>query len=373
MGPISSHTTEAPVRFRLSVLAAALIGATFLGAAPIAAQQADVLRGRVLGPDSVPVEGAQVTVTSLSGNVSRGTRTNKDGRFTVTFPNGEGDYIVSFAALGYAVKRFEVKRTADEEILVADAKLTRAAVNLDAMKVTAAREKVSRNDAQPDISGTERPVAPAALPPADMGDLAAMAATLPGVQLVPGQNGDPNGFSVLGLGADQNNTTLNGMNFGGSNLPRDAQVSSSLVTSPYDVSRGGFSAAQFSLRTSPGSNFVTRGMSLNLDAPQAQWTDAAARALGQEYTNASLGGALSGPISWDKTFYNLAWQLGRRANDYQNLLDTDPVGLKAAGVSSDSVSRFLGILGNQAVPSTVRGLASDKLSDQGSLLGSIDF
>lgn len=52
-----------------------------------------------------------------------------------------------------------------------------------------------------------------------MGDLAAMAATLPGVQLVPGQDGGANGYSVMGMGADQNNTTLNGMNFGGSGLP----------------------------------------------------------------------------------------------------------------------------------------------------------
>jgi hypothetical protein len=52
---------------------------------------------------------------------------------------------------------------------------------------------------------------------------AAMAATLPGVQLVPGQDGGANGFSVLGLGADQNNTTLNGMMFGGAGLPRAAQ------------------------------------------------------------------------------------------------------------------------------------------------------
>ena len=160
---MTSHNTEAPVRFRLPLLAAALVGAVLLGASPVHAQQADVVRGRVIGPDSVPIEGAQVTVTSLNGNVSRATRSNKDGRFTVAFPNGEGDYIVSFAALGFAVKRFEVKRMADEEILVADAKLTRAAVNLEAMKVTAPREKVARNDAQPDISGTERPVTNAAL------------------------------------------------------------------------------------------------------------------------------------------------------------------------------------------------------------------
>ncbi|HEY2377476.1 MAG TPA: TonB-dependent receptor [Gemmatimonadaceae bacterium] len=360
------------MRFRLSLLAATLVGA-ILGAEPMHAQQADVIRGRVIGPDSVAVEGAKVTATSLSGNVSRSSRTNKDGRFTVTFPNGEGDYIVSFAALGFAVKRFEVKRTADEEILVADAKLTRAAVNLEAMKVTAPREKVARNDTPPDISGTERPVTNAALPPADLGDLAAMAATLPGVQLVPGQNGDPNGFSVLGLGADQNNMTLNGMSFGGSNLPRDAAVATSLVTSPYDVSRGGFSGGQLSIRTRPGSNFVTRGMSLNVDAPQMQWTDRAAQALGQQYSNVSLGGLAVGPIVPDKAFYNVAYQFGRRANGYQNLLNTDALGLETAGVAADSVARFLGLLNQAQVPVAVGRIPRDRTSDQGSLFGSIDF
>ena len=356
----------------LGMVVAAIAGAAFAPRA-LAAQQADVIRGRVIGPDSLPVPEVLVTVTSFSGNVSRTARTSKDGRFTVTFPSGDGDYMVAFAAIGYAAKRFEVKRMADEEILVADAKLTKVDAVLGAMEIKAPRDKVARTEAAPDISGSERPIPTQDVPANLMGDLAAMAATLPGVQTVPGEGGDPNGFSVLGLGADQNNTTLNGMNFGGSGLPRDAAVSSSLVTSPYDVARGGFSGAQFSLRTRPGSNFITRGMSLNLDAPQAQWTDPAARALGQEYTNASLGGAVSGPVTWDKTFYNVAWQLGRRANDYQNLLDTDPVGLKAAGVSSDSVTRFLNILGNESVPSTVGGISSNKLSDQGSLFGSVDF
>jgi hypothetical protein len=354
-------------------LLAALFASLSITPRQAAAQQADVIRGRVIGPDSLPVPEVLVTVTSFSGNVSRTARTNKDGRFTVTFPGGDGDYMVAFAAIGYAAKRFEVKRMADEDILVADAKLTKVDAVLGTMNITAPREKVARNDPTPDISGSERPIPTQDVPANLMGDLAAMAATLPGVQTVPGENGDPNGFSVLGLGADQNNTTLNGMNFGGAGLPRDAQVSSSLATSPYDVSRGGFSGAQFSLRTRPGSNFITRGMSLNLDSPRTQWTDPAARALGQEYMNASLGGAASGPISFDKTFYNIAWQLGRRANDYQNLMDTDPVGLKAAGVSSDSVGRFLNILGLQAVPATVGGVSSDKLSDQGSLFGSIDF
>ncbi|MDO8502164.1 MAG: carboxypeptidase regulatory-like domain-containing protein [Gemmatimonadaceae bacterium] len=359
------------IRRFLFVVAAALI--PMVPPNDANAQQADVIRGRVTGPDSAAIENVVVTVTSISGNVSRTARTDRSGRFTITFPGGEGDYMVSFAALGYAARRFEVKRSADEEILVADTKLSRVGAILDPVMVTAERQKVQRNDAPPDVSGTERPLSNSAVPANLMGDLAAMAASLPGVQSVPGQDGAADGYSVLGLGADQNNTTLNGMQFGGSSLPRDASVASSVITSPYDVSRGGFSGAQMSLRTRSGSNFLTRGMSLNVDAPQMQWSDRAAQSLGQKYSNVSLGGTVSGPLKYDKAFYNVAYQLGRRANNLQTLLNTDSRGLQAVGVSSDSVARLISILNGERVPLTTDAIPGDRVGDQGSLFGSFDF
>src|SRR4051794_20484410 len=213
----------------LFIIAAALI--PMVPPAKVWAQQADVIRGRVTGPDSAAVAGVQITVTSIAGNVSRTAKSDRNGRFTVTFPSGDGDYMVKFAALGYAAKNFEIKRAADEDILIADARLTKIGTVLDAVEVRAERQKVDRSErAAPDISGTETPLTNSAVPANLMGDLAAMAASLPGVQSVPGQDGGADGYSVLGLGADQNNTTLNGMQFGGSSLPRDASVSSSLIT-----------------------------------------------------------------------------------------------------------------------------------------------
>ena len=355
------------------VRALAVLAVALFAAAPLHGQQVDVIRGRVIGPDSLPIERVTVTATSMSGSVSRQARTDRNGRFTITFPGGEGDYMMSFSALGYAVKRFEVKRTLDDEVLIADAKLSPVAALLDQVNVLAPRDRVARSEPAPDIGGSERPIETANVPIDQMGDLAAMAASLPGVQLIPGMDGGSDGFSVLGLGADQNNTTLNGMNFGGSNVPRDAGVRSSLATSPYDVSRGGFSGAQFSLSTRPGSNYVTRGSSLNIDAPQLQWSDRAAQSLGQEYANVSLGGTVSGPITMDKAFYNLAYQLGRRANDYQSLFNTDAAGLQAAGVSADSAARLRGILQGQGIPVVTGDVGSQRLSDQGSLFGSFDF
>jgi hypothetical protein len=241
--------------------------------------------------------------------------------------------------------------------------------------VNAERSRPNRNEIQnqPDVGGTERRIdAPAALPADQLGDLAALAASLPGVQLV--DNGDgTNGYSVLGLGGDQNGSSLNGMNgMGMNNLPRDAGISTSLSTSPYDVSLGGFSGARMNVRTRPGTNFLNRGTSLLLEAPQMQWTDAAARALGQEYTNGSLSGNLSGPVVYDKAFYSASYQLGRRSNDLQSLVNTDPVGLRAAGVAADSVTRLLQLLQGSRVPYTVGGIPGSRLQDQGSVLAAFD-
>lgn len=358
---------------RLLFLGALLFVALLTPRASLHAQT-DVIRGRITGPDNSPIERATVTVTTLSGNVSRSARTGKDGRYTITFPGDEGDYFVSVAALGYAQRRFEIKRTGDQEILVADAKLQAAATQLDAVQVNAARQRSGRDlDARADISGSERPVNPGNVSADQMGDLAALAASMPGVQLIPGADGASNGFSVLGLGADQNSSTLNGMNFGGSQLPRDASVSTSLVTAPYDVSRGGFSGGQLNVRSRPGNNYIIRSSSLNFDSPRMQWTDPAARSLGQQYQNVSLGGMFSGPIQTDKSFFSIAYQAGRRTQDLQSLLNTDPVGLKAAGVSSDSVARLLSILNASKVPSRVGGIPGSRLQDNALVFGTFDF
>ena len=337
------------------------------------AQNADVIRGRVIRVDSAPIPNATVTVTTISGGVNRSAKTDRNGRYTITFPNGDGDYLVKFVALGFSPKQYELKRAADEDILVANATLQTAANVLDEVKIIAPRDKATRNDVQPDIGGTEKSINNATLTADQLGDLAAMAASVPGVNYVPGANGDPSGFSVLGLTPDQNSTTLNGMNSGASNLPRDAQTMMSLTVSPYDVSKGGFSGANQNIRLRSGSNYINQGVSLVAEAPGLQFTTASARALGQEYTNLSLGGQSSGPISIDKAFYNLSFQLGQRSSDLATLLNTDSLGFVTAGIAPDSVRRLLTILRAKQIPLSVGGVPGQKLTDNGSLLGVIDF
>jgi hypothetical protein len=350
-----------------------LFAGLFTSAAPLRAQGgADIIRGRVVGPDKKPVENATVTATSLVNETSRSAKTNKDGRFSIIFDGG-GDYMMSYIAIGFQPMRFEVRREVDEDILIADAAMTKTAVTLATVQVTAGRDRPDRGGNQMDAGSHEQTLNNANVPIDVLGDLSAMAATLPGITLIPSADGSMTGFSVLGLGADQNNITLNGLNFGGTDLPRDATTQTRVTTSSFDPSRGGFSGGQISLRTNSGSNYKTRSLHQTVDAPTLQYTDAVGRALGQRFTNLQLSGNLSGPIKFDKAFYAVSWQLGRRASNLQDLLNTDPLALQRVGVSSDSVTRLLNLLNGYDIPVMTSAIPSQKLNRNGSFLTSLAF
>ncbi|MBL0939609.1 MAG: TonB-dependent receptor [Gemmatimonadaceae bacterium] len=361
--------------FRRLLGGLALLIATFAAPEIAEAQQVDIIRGRVTGTDTMPIPNVLVTATTLSGNVSRTQRTDRNGRYTISFPGGEGDYWVTFSGIGLSPRRYQVKRTADQEILIADARLSPAAITLDAVQVTE-RAAVSRADTVSDVGGSERTVSDELagfLNAEQMGDLAAMASAIPGVQLLLGADGGGDAFSVFGLGGDQNNTQLNGLNFGDAQLPRDANVMTSLSTSPYDVSRGGFSGGQLQVRTGSGSNFSRRNLSTNFVSPQLQWADRIGIATGQQYTNMSFGGSASGPLKPDALFYNTSLQFDRRLQDFQTALNSNVDGFQASGVSADSVRRMLDILGTDQIPYNVDGYSPLRIQTSLNTLNSFDW
>jgi hypothetical protein len=337
------------------------------------AQQADVIRGRITSQTGETVPNATVVATSIPNNVTRNARADRNGRFAITFTNGDGDYWITVSAIGFVQRRFELKRVADEDVLVADVALEPTVVQLDSVQVRAGRARPPRNDNAADISGTEKTVGNGAVNPTQAGNIAAMAASLPGVQLIPGADGNPDQFSVFGLGGDQNRSTINGMGFGGGDIPRDAATKSSLGTTPWDVSRGGFSGGLFSMKTQSGSNFSSRGLSSLMNAPQLEWTDRAGRAAGAEFTSLSLGASTAGPISLEKSFYSAGYQYDRRLSDLQNLTTADPFALQTAGISRDSVARLRSVLSSAGVPLSAGGLPGAKISDRGLFLGTFDL
>src|SRR4051812_17818253 len=341
------------------------------------AQESDVIRGKVTGPDSLPLENVKVTAMSLATNQSISRNTGKDGRFTIVFPNGGGDFILSYSAIGFQPQQKEVKREQDEAILLADQVLGKSPTQLQAIRVTALRQQVDRNDDSRNGGGVgsgDRGIDLSQVGIGAQGDLAAMAASLPGVTYIPGADGGPAGFSILGLGADQNLTTLNGLNFAGSDLPRDAVTTGRVSSNPFNPSQGGFSGGQLSLRTSPGTNFVQQSVHLTMDSKALQFTDQAGQQLGQQYNNVTASGAWRGPLVLDKAYYSTSFQGSRQMSDLQTLINyqTDSVGLVSLGISPDSAARLTSLLNGIGIPVN-SGVPTSKINDAASGIMQIDW
>jgi hypothetical protein len=337
----------------------------------------DVLRGRVRGPDSLGIKNATVSVLpATAGATSRYVRTDSTGNWSLQMDGTAPTYTVTVTALGLAPQRVAAKRTGDGQPIVIDVVLKRAAVQLEAVRVSETRRRPPPRDnvgIPNEQSASERGTgnAPGAVALSAQGNLAAMAASVPGVSLIPDANGGPPTFSVLGLSGDQNNVTLNGMQFSGGDIPRDAIAFTRVTSTSFDVSRGGFSGGQLAIAAFSGGNFHQRNAHLTIDAQPLQFTDQVGRQLGSQYSNGQFSGSFLGPIIYDKLFYNAAFQVGRRDSDVQSLLSNDALSLQRIGVAPDSVQRLMTALGTNGIP--VATSLNSKVRDNGSLLARIDW
>jgi hypothetical protein len=337
-----------------------------------------VLAGHITGPRG-PVFGATITVLPAgapAGTFGQTARTDAEGRWLVAVQDGTGEYVVRVRAIGMTPTETTAKRGEPRRPIIVDVRMEAVVLALDAVRVVAdKRTRPPRQDVAPDRVGSDRVTDgfAGAVAVGDQGNLAAMAASVPGVTLVPDANGGVPGFSVLGLSPDQNRVTLNGLSFGGGEIPRDALVVTRVASTSYDVSRGGFSGGQLSVTASAGSNFTTQLAHITFDSRAFQSTDLLGRRLGAEYSNTQVSGALAGPIKLDKLFYNVAAQLGRRSSDLQSLTTSDPFVLQRVGVSGDSVSRLLSVFRDKGVPFSTAAVPADRLTDNVSLLSRLDW
>ena len=338
----------------------------------------DVLVGRVAGPNGA-IQGATVTV--FTGGPADTTkrqvaRTDEEGRWLSAVQLGVGEYTVRAIALGMSPRTATAKRVAVGKAIIVDFKLEVNPVTLVTVNVVAAtRQQPAREQVVQDFTSAQTFTGGfrGSIASADQGSLAAMAASVPGVILTPDAGGGVPGFSVLGLSSSQNSVTLNGVAFGGGDIPRDGFVSTRVAATSYDVSRGGFSGGQLGLVIGSGGNFATRLLHVSFDGPSLQATDRVGRRMGQEYTNAQLSGAAAGALVLDKVFYNFSFQAGRRNSDLISLLSSDPFALQRVGVSSDSVSRLVTAATVMGIPVTAVGMPTSRVTDNASVLGRIDW
>src|SRR3712207_6398906 len=60
----------------------------------------DIITGRVTGPEGQPLLGARVEVMSLETDVTRTRTTDQNGRYTILFPDGGGQYRMTVRYIG---------------------------------------------------------------------------------------------------------------------------------------------------------------------------------------------------------------------------------------------------------------------------------
>ncbi|MEP6618600.1 MAG: carboxypeptidase-like regulatory domain-containing protein [bacterium] len=340
-------------------------------AAPVVARRHEIIQGTITGAGAKPVQGAEVIATRAPDRAFQSAHTDAAGKYVIDWPEGTGDYLVHVSAAGYEPFRKRATRTASDSILIVDAGLSpvEKAQQLAAVVTTARKPKPSRDPAfGPDVGAAEQLSGGMVgkLAPDVAGDLSAIAATLPGVMPTSG------GISVLGLGADQNSTTLNGMAFQGADIPRDANTRVRVSTSAYDPSRGWFSGANTNVELAPGTLFGGRRSHVTLDAPALQYTDPVSARLGQRFTSGQVSLGEDGELVEDKWYYNLGVQGGRRVAPVASLLTADADLLRHAGLASDSASRLLGLLNTAGVPLSLGNTSANAVTDNLSFIGRFD-
>jgi hypothetical protein len=333
---------------------------------------ADIIRGSVTNDSTKPVAAAAVIITRGPDRAVKQTTTDSAGRYTLTFENGTGDYLVSVAAAGYKTARRRVQRQGGERELVADFVLGRdvatlAAVNVTAQKPVRTTNNVNPYNAEPGAAEKWADGVDGQLPPSMAGDLNALAGTMPGITL------GPQGLSMLGAGSESNLTTLNGMALAATSLPRAARTETRVTGATFDPTRGGFAGANIDVRLSAGSRqYQQRSAFFTIDAPQLQFTDAVGRTVGAQLGSFRGSVGADGELIRRALTYNVAIDLARSKSDPATLLAGDRTAFALAGVASDSVSRLIGAAQPLGIPLSGAGIPSSRQHDAITWLGRLD-
>lgn len=332
----------------------------------------DVIVGRVVGPDTLPLRGAHIDVTSLESGITRTKATGDDGRFSIVFPDGGGQYVVTVHYLGMAPVRTLIRRQADEDRLVADFRLVPSAVRLSAVNVEAQRVA----DSLAAGAGAIGEVLSRELLDRlgyQGNEAAALALITPGVTLLAGADSSMSALSIGGQAPSQTGHLVDGMQAGAASLPREAVKSTSVITSAYDVSNGQYTGGFFEQTTVSGTNSV-KG-TLTSATPLAPIGDLSESTgiLSQRRTGFDGGGNISGPFKKDHLFGAFAAHGGHTSQPGASVYTLNPATLARLGLSPDSLGHFLFILDKQGIATPPSELASLRGYGNRQLFGRIDF
>jgi hypothetical protein len=337
----------------------------------------DVLTGVVRTEDGQPVLEAMVSATSLETQITRTVKTDARGRYAIVFPDGGGQYRLLVRAIGMAPQILTVVRQADEDRLVTDVRVSVVATRLADINVQARRAPApgAGQDA-PGPGATERVLSPEQLQrlPIDASDLSLLASLAPGVVLTESTDSTAAGFSVAGQRPDANAVTLDGLLFGGAQLPPEAMRNTRVITNAYDVARGQFSGGLVSTTTRGGSNMVQGGLTYGLRDQELEFgEDESTGSFGRGFTQHQLSLGLGGPLVRDRLFFFGSGQIRTRDDALAALTTATPATLERLGVAPDSVTRFRSLVGATGLSPSLDAFGPERDTDDLSLLGRVDW
>jgi hypothetical protein len=367
----SDLTTRFANRLRVcGALAVALHGACLLAQTPQPqALRPETIRGRVTNDSGRVLPAVTVIATMAPDRTFLQSVTDSTGRYEIHFDRGTGDYLIYAGPVGYRAFRRRVTLPPNNATLVVDIRLTADATLLAAVRVSATKPRPI-----PDGAFTRDPTAPenrtggvnGMVSPDQLGDLNALAATIPGIGVA--SDGRLVAFGMPG----QISTTYNGMSMVGSEMPRDTRMQVSVLTSAYDPSIGGFGGARINVTMAQGGRVHEAFGRMSLDAPALQYTDPVAERLGQRFAQGVVSALADGPIGEHNAWYNTGFQGRRYSSDARSLLDAQRDVLTLAGVSPDSVARLRQIAGAQGIPLIAGGIPSARINQGASFVGRVD-
>ncbi|HEX9562805.1 MAG TPA: carboxypeptidase regulatory-like domain-containing protein [Gemmatimonadaceae bacterium] len=325
-------------RWRLLLVAVSLVLA---GDSSGAQSTSEIIRGRVAGPDSLPIAGAEVRVTGLVSRMTQTARTDARGVYTLVFPNAEGEYLVGVRRVGFKSKSLRLSRVGMSPVLGTNIVLDPATQVLERVVVTAGP---AITDDRTAIGEVASGALADSLFLADPSRLMELLLSIPGITSF-----DDSTFSVLGSAANQNITTLDGINVRGEGgLPPDALASMRVVTSSADPARGGFSGGNVTQTLRGGTDiFVSTlrvsGSNRGLVWRDPEWSRPTPRPV-------SHSGTANGPIIRQKLRYNVSWSVQDNTTDWYSLLHPRAPLLAQQGISVDSVAAVTHALNDLGVP-----------------------
>jgi hypothetical protein len=309
-----------------------------------------IIRGKVTGPDSLPLRGARVYARGPSDTALFNTLSDSAGAYLIGLPSQDSVYTIAVQALGMATHRGQVRRGASDTIEYSVRMISRASA------LTAVNVRAEPIDVPPEENLTAGQLEsmimrrPAAVIGA--GSLATFLGMGQGLTLITGADGLVTGFSALGALPNQNRFTLGGSPFSIANIPAAPfrGITRRLTITDYDPALGGYSGGQLAFELPPGTLdpqvnlFVeTSGSPLRSNARSIGGTTAGV-------STYDLNLVASGPIKNESLLYWLLLSANQRDRDARSLVDLDPSGLAALGIARDSITRLRSILSNIGAP-----------------------